>query len=116
MKKQYTNEEKVLQVLIKKFKDPDTKTNNILVYKTHFSSLDMTEVEIIKSLYVLQEDGMLKIVRPSNQNNLDIAWSIDLNSEGIHYFETKQEKRNFKVISIIAFLIPTVISIIALFV
>lgn len=112
MKIQLTNEEKVLQVLNDKNKE--SKTNSVYIYKSDFSSLNMTEAEVTRSIYLLQSEGLLTISKSSPRNDLSTPWIISLNSAGVYYFDNKSKKHRSDKRDKIRTYIPILISLIAL--
>ena len=108
--KKLTNEEKVLQILINKCKNPDTKTNRMYVYKTDFDSLNITENDVVKSLFILNTDNAINIIKSPAQNDLSFAWIVELTSIGIHYFENKEEKEKENQTNWTQYIITTIIA------
>lgn len=111
-KKPLANEEKVLQILINKYND--SKTNSVYAYKSDFTSLNMTESEITRSIYLLQEDALLTIIKKSNGDDLSMPWMLSLKSAGVRYFDNKS--KNAKTIrrEWVRTYLPVTISFIAL--
>lgn len=97
-----------------KFLTTKSRTNSIYIYKSDFSSLDMAETDITKSLYLLQTSDILTITKSSPKHDLSIPWIISLNSTGMHYFENKRKKYKVEKRDQIRTYIPIIISLFAL--
>ena len=110
--KKGTNEDIIMRFLLQKFQNG--KTNTVTIDKKDLLTLNIPEKDIIRSLYVLQEDGMFNITRKSNNNDFDVFWQIALKSDGIHYFEIKKEKQNKKCSNIIAVIAAVISAIMAI--
>lgn len=110
--KKLNNEEKVLQVLLDKYQS--SNTNQIYVYKSDFSSLNMDEKDIIRTLLLLHKDGLFSVVRKSAQNDLNVAWTIEFNSTGVHYFENQKKASTSNKREWVRTYMPITISLIAL--
>lgn len=108
------NEEKVITFLLSEFNS--SQTNVVSIGQNNVSEINLPEEEIIKSLFVLQEDGLISISRKSVNNDFSMFWDIALKSSCIHYFENKKKDKTYAIREFIKFAIPTIISIIALFV
>ena len=110
-----TNEEKVLRFLLNKYQS--SKTNRVTFSKNDLQAVDMSEQEVTRALFTLQEDDALTITQKSVHNDLSRFWELALKSNGVHYFEIKDKKRieiNLAYVTSISALISVVISIIAL--
>lgn len=85
-----TNEEILIKFLINEF--IDSKTNKVSISKNDLEQIALTEQEIIKTIYLLQEDNLLEIKEKSVHDDLSRYWTVALKTSCIHYFENKKEK------------------------
>lgn len=111
--KKLTNEEKILQFLLNKYQT--SKTTKVAISKSDLTVLDMNERDVTRSICTLQADQKLVINARSQHDDLSRFWEMTLTSAGIYYFDNKRDDIKNKIINVIAFMIPTIISIIALF-
>ena len=113
------NSEKLIKYLIHKFEE--SNTNSIYIYQKELSEISLSEKEVVQTVQLLKEDGLLEIKKISPNYNLSIPCIVALNSGCVHYFENKKmagaaNRRNWiqsygaAILSIIAI----IISIIAL--
>lgn len=107
-----TNEEKIIAFLLEKFEK--SSTNEIKIFQSDVPKINLHEQEIIRALYVLQEDGYINIKQKSIHDDFSRFWEIALKSSCVHYFENKKASKKEKCFNWIQFLIPVVISVIAL--
>lgn len=108
-----TNEEKVLRFLLNEYQS--SKTTEVSIFRSDLETLEMKELDVTRAICALQADQKLIINTKSQHNDLSKFWKITLTSSGIYHFENKKEDVRHKAICVIAFIIPTIISIIALF-
>lgn len=106
------NEEVLIQLFINKFET--SKTNVVKISQKDIDNLNLSKDEVIRSIYILQEDDIINIKSRSVQNDFNIFWEIALKSNCIHYFEVKRENRNKNILDHFRFWLPVIISIIAL--
>ena len=113
------NSEKLIKYLIHKFET--SNTNSIYIYQKELSEIGLSELEVVQTIHLLKEDGLLEIEKISPHNDLSIPCILALKSKCVHYFENKkiinaENRRNWistygtAILSIVAI----VISIIAL--
>lgn len=107
-----TREDTIMMFILNEFHR--SPTNEISIYKSDIKSLKISEQEIVRSLFVLSEDGIVTIKLKSQHNDFSIPWKLRLTSAGVHYFENKHEKKIEKRNKWIQFWIPVSISIAAL--
>lgn len=91
-----------------------SKTNIVSVSKNDIGTINLTEQEIIQTLYLLQEDGYVSIKEKSVHDDLGRYWNVALKSSCIHYFENKKENKISRKRDWIKTYIPIIISLIAL--
>lgn len=105
-------EEKVLKYLIENNKNQRDNTSTINVDEA--SKIELSEKQIVKSLYKLESDGCLKFLQKSPNNEFDMFWKMELTAKGLHYFEVQKANRKEKRNKWIQFWIPVGLSILAL--
>ena len=93
-----------------------SKTNIVSVSKNDIGTINLTEQEIIQTLYLLQEDGYISIKEKSIHDDLSRYWSVALKSSCIHYFENKKSEKRSKRNNWIQFWIPVALSAAAIIV
>lgn len=108
-----TKEEAMIQLLNNKY--AQKSTNVVSLYKEDIVKLNLEEKEASRMIHLLAEEEFLIIKTKSIHNDFGRFWELTLKASCIHYFENKNAEKKSKWVSIIAFLIPTIISIIALF-
>ena len=110
--KKLTTSEMILQYMINK--NSSSSNNTVTMTQEDVNKLKLPELDIIRVFYLLEADGYLKITRECHENDFSTSWSFELKSEGIHYFEKKNEIRTEKRNKWIQFWIPVGISLFAL--
>ncbi len=85
-----TNEEILIKFLINKF--GDSKTNTVSISKNDLNQMTLTEQEVIKTIYLLQEEDLLEIKEKSVHDDLSRYWTVALKFSCIHYFNNKKDK------------------------
>lgn len=108
-----TKEEAMIQLLNNKY--AQKSTNIVSLYKEDIEKLNLEEKEASRMIHLLAEEGFFIIKAKSIHNDFSRFWDLALKTSCIHYFENKNAEKKSKLISTIAFLIPTIISIFALF-
>ncbi len=114
MKKQPSDKEILINFLLQKF-DQGT-SNRVSINQSDLSNIPLSEKDVIKTIYVLKEDGYLTIVQQSKDDDFSIYWTVALKSSCIDYFKTKEESKIEKRNNWIQFWIPVSVSIAALIV
>lgn len=109
-----TKDEKMISFLLNKYSN--SKTNIVSISFNDLSSLNLTEQEVIQTIYLLQEDGFINIKDKSIHDDLSRYWNIALKSTCIHYFENKKVAKINKRNNWIQFWIPVALSAIAIIV
>lgn len=112
MKKSITNEEKLIMFLNQKFQS--AKTNKVSIYKQDLSSIGLTEQETIRTVCLLEQDGIIEIVRMSASNDLCMPCSVNINSSCIHYFENKEDTATSEFREKVQTYVPNILSVIAI--
>lgn len=107
-----TNEEKLVKFLNNKFQN--SKTNEVSVNRHELPEIDLTEQEVIQSIYLLNEDNLLDITQKSVHDDLSIFWKLSLKSSCVHYFENKTKERNARIKEWVWWGVTTLISVGAL--
>ncbi len=88
-------EEKIIRFLIDKFNNDNKDNSNIVaVCRSDVGTIGLSEGDIIKYLYVLQEDGYIVIKEKSVNNDLSRYWEVALKSPCLHYFDGSSLKNN----------------------
>lgn len=109
-----TKEEQLISFFLEKYNN--SKTNIVTVSKKDIQTINLTEQEIIQTIYLLQEDGYINIKEKSVHNDLSRYWNVALKSSCIHYFENKKSEEISKRNNWIQFWIPVVLSAVAIIV
>lgn len=104
--------ENVLKYLIKKEKD--SKTNKLYVSKNDCENMKVDERTVVKALYYLQESNYITINKISPHDDLSISCLISLKESALDYIENKGKNKTRIVWEVVRFIIPVIISIIAL--
>ena len=107
-----TKEEKLIKFLNCKVKN--SKTNEVSVNRHELPEIGLTEQEVIQSICLLEEDGLITNVRKSVHNDLSMACIVSLKSDCIHYFENKQLNSIANRRGWVQTYIPNIISVIAI--
>lgn len=106
------NEEKLIKFLVGKFSA--SKNNQVSINKHELDIIGLSEKEVIQSVYLLERDGLVDIVRKSIHDDLSMTCTVSLGSNCIHYFENKRANRNLKIKEWVWWGVTTIISVIAL--
>ena len=107
-----TNEEKLVKFLNNKFQN--SKTNEVSVNRHEMHEINLTEQEVIHSIYLLNEDDLLDITHKSVHDDLSMFWKLSLKSSCIRYFENKAKERNARIKEWVWWGVTTLISVGAL--
>lgn len=83
-----TNEEILIRFLLNKLED--STDNTVAINQSDIPEIGLSEKQIIKSVYFLQTDGLIKIKMMSSDNDLSISCYVSLTSDCCHYFENKE--------------------------
>ena len=115
MKKSYqTIEEKLIKFLINKYEKSDT--NEVSIAKKEIPEIGLPEEEIIRTIFLLKEDGMFDIIQKSVHNDFSIFWKLSLKPRCVHYFEEKGKEQSKQLREWLWWGIPTLLSVGALIV
>ena len=110
-----TDEERVLKYVIDLVRNSDT--NKVYISKEPaIRETTLTEREIVRSLHFLQSDNLIRIIKISTNNDLSFSPHIELLGSGFHYFDTTSEKEAQKKTENRRFVIPTILSIVSVFI
>lgn len=90
MNKQPSNKEILIEYLLKEYEK--STSNEVLIYKSDLPNIPLAPGNIIKTIYLLKEDGLLTIVRRPTDDDFSIPWTVALKSPCIDYFENKELK------------------------
>ena len=90
MNKQPSNKEILIEYLLKEYEK--STSNEVLIYKSDLPDIPLAPGNIIKTIYLLKEDGLLTIVRRPTDDDFSIPWTVALKSPCIDYFENKELK------------------------
>lgn len=107
-----STEEKVLDYIIKSLNSKNT--NQYYIYDTIIETTGLNEQEIMQSLYFLQSDKLIHIIKSSPNNDFSSPCLIELTSLGFHYFERKTKEHSLKIKEWIWWSVTTLLSFIAL--
>lgn len=73
-----------------KFNNDNRDNSNIIsISRNDVDVIGMSEQDIVKYLYVLQEDELINIKEKSVHNDLSRYWTVALKSSCLHYFDEK---------------------------
>lgn len=115
MKKSYqATEEKLIKFLISKYEKSDT--NEVSINKHELPNIGLPEQEIIRTIFLLKEDGMFDIIQKSTHNDFSVFWKLALKPCCVHYFEDKSKEQRKELKEWLWWGIPTILSIGALIV
>jgi len=112
MKKHISNKEILIKFLLEKFEK--STSNKVSINKVDLPDIPLSEKDVIKTIYVLKEDGLLTITQQSPDDDFSIYWTVALKSGCIDYFKIKEESKIEKRNNWIQFWIPVSVSIAAL--
>lgn len=114
-KKSYqSTEEALIRFLISKYEN--SNTNEVTISRQELPDIGLSEQEVIRTIFLLKEDGMFNIVKSSPQKNLSMSWSVALKPRCVHYFEEKNKERRRGIREWLWWSIPTILSVGALIV
>lgn len=74
----------------------------------------MGETELMNQLILLDTEGLIKLKFRTGYRNLEYSIPTILSNDIIHYFDKKRNQKMHKCIEVIKWLIPTIISLLAL--
>ncbi len=112
MKKQPSNKEILISFLLRKYEK--STSNQVSINRSDLSDIPLSEKDIIKTIYVLKEDGCLTIMQQSKDDDFSVYWTVALKSKCLNYFEIKKESKIENRNNWIQFWIPVSVSIAAL--
>ena len=81
------NEEKLIKFLFEKFNNG--RNNIVSVSKNDLPTIGMEENDVIRTFYVLQEDGFINIKEKSIHDDFSRFWTVELKSTCLHRFDAK---------------------------
>lgn len=88
MQKQLSKEERLIKFFNDKFKN--SKTNEVSINKHELPDLNLSEKEASRTIYLLQEEGLLKIKQKSVHDDFSVFWTVTLNPSCVYYFDNKK--------------------------
>jgi hypothetical protein len=91
MDKQSSDKEILIEYLLKIYED--STSNEVSIAKSDLPNIPLSPKHIIKTIYLLKEDGLLTIVRRPTDDDFNIYWTVALKSSCIDYFENKESKQ-----------------------
>lgn len=109
-----TNEEKLIKFLVSKLRN--SSNNKVSINKHEIDDIGLSEQEIIQSVYLLEKDGLIDVVKKSVHDDLSMTCTVALGAGCVHYFENKRINRNLRIKEWIWWGVTTIISVIALIV
>lgn len=109
-----STEEKLIKFLIGKYEKSDT--NEVSIYQQDVTNIELSEQEVIRTLFLLKEDGMFDIVNKSVHNDFNVFWKLSLKPRCVHYFEDKDKEQSRELKEWLWWGIPTFLSVGALIV
>lgn len=86
-----TTEEKLIMFLNNKFKA--SKNDKISINRNDLTEIELSEQEIIQSVYLLEADGLLEIIRKSVHDDLSMPCVLALKPSCIRYFENMKRSK-----------------------
>lgn len=112
-KKSYqATEETLIKFLIDKYEKSDT--NEVSINKHELPDIGLPEQEVIRTIFLLKEDGMFDIIQKSTHNDFSVFWKLALKPRCVHYFEDKSKEQSKELREWLWWGIPTALSIGAL--
>ena len=112
-KKSYqATEETLIKFLIDKYEKSDT--NEVSINKHELPDIGLPEQEVIRTIFLLKEDGMFDITQKSTHNDFSVFWKLALKPRCVHYFEDKSKEQSKELREWLWWGIPTILSIGAL--
>lgn len=112
IKSYQATEEKLIKFLVNKYENSDT--NEVSINKHELPDIGLSEKEIIRTIFLLKEDGMFEINQKSIHNDLGVFWKLSLKPRCVHYFEDKSKEQSKELREWLWWGIPTLLSIGAL--
>lgn len=91
MQKQFSKEEQLIKFFNKKYED--SKTNEVSINKHELPDLNLSEKEASRTIYLLQEEGLLKIKQKSVHDDFSVFWTVTLNPSCVYYFDNKKSDK-----------------------
>ena len=91
MQKQLSKEEQLIKFFNDKFKN--SKTNEVSINKHELPDLNLSEKEASRTIYLLQEEGLLKIKQKSVHDDFSVFWTVTLNPSCVYYFDNKKSDK-----------------------
>lgn len=88
MDKQLSDKEILIEYLLKKYED--STSNEVSIAQSDLPNIPLSPENIIKTIYLLKEDGLLTIVRRPTDDDFSIYWTVALKSPCIDYSENKE--------------------------
>lgn len=107
-----SDKEKIITFLIDEFEN--SKNNEVSISKNDLEKINLTEQQIVKILYLLQSDNLIKIKVKSVHDDFSRFWTVELNSSCVFYFEGKRTAKTNNRREWVRTYIPLIISSIAL--
>lgn len=98
MKKQPTKEEQLITFLNEKFEN--SSRNEVSIYRNEIPKLSMSEQEAARTIYILEEEGLVRIKTKPSHDDFRSFWVIVLKSSCIHYFENQTANKKSRMASI----------------
>lgn len=105
-------DEQVIKFLLDKYQSQST--NIVSISRNDVKAFNISEKDMSRILFTLQEDGYVNIKAKSVHNDFSRYWEIALKTSCIHYFKNKKEAHKKEFSEKFHFWLPLVISIIAL--
>ena len=112
-KKSYqATEEKLIKFLIAKY--DKSSINEVSISQHELPEIGLSEQEIIRTIFLLKEDGMFDVFHQSPHNDFSVFWKLTLKPRCVHYFEDKSKEQSKELREWLWWGIPTALSIGAL--
>lgn len=114
-----SNKEKVIKYLLSLDREYNQNKLSVDVIRNNFESSDIGKIgeqEFIRILSLMETEGLIRVNFHTNRRDLKYYITIELYEPIINYFNKKRADRTHKIVEVIKWLIPTIISLIALIV
>lgn len=95
MEKQSTKEERLIIFFNEKFEK--SSNNEVSIYRNEIPDLNMSEQESSQTIYLLEEEGLVRIKTKPIHDDFSRFWVVAIKSPCIHYFENQTANKKSKI-------------------
>ena len=93
MKQHQNIEKQLVKLLLSKYNE--SKNAEVSITQKDVQNLNLSEKEVVKTIYIMKDKGLLDIGFHSTHDNFSTCWKLTLKRPCIEYFEIqKVNKRN----------------------